>query len=125
MLIESIDAMPSTVHRAGACDPACSRWSLPVPDLSFDLIHAESSVENFSPALDVWEGILYDWDRMLRPGGYAIIRGRIDERDHRLFSQSLQNFTRRAKWEVVQWPKRFNQPAPNAFGEFVFKKSSA
>ena len=96
-----------------------------LPDLSFDLIHAESSVENFSPALDVWEGILYDWDRMLRPGGYAIIRGRIDERDHRLFSQSLQNFTRRAKWEVVQWPKRFNQPAPNAFGEFVFKKSSA
>ena len=101
-------------------------WSgadrLPVPDLSFDLIHAESAVENFSPALEVWEGILYDWDRMLRPEGYVIIRGRIDERDHRLFSQSLRNFTRHVGWEVVQWPKRFDKPAPNAFGEFVFRK---
>ena len=102
-------------------------WSgadrLPVPDLSFDLVHAESSMENFSPLLDTWEGILYDWDRMLRPAGYAIIRGRIDERDHRLFSQSLRNFSQHVGWQVLNWPKRFaNGAAPNAFGEFVFRK---
>ena len=71
------------------------------------------------------QGILYDWDRMLRPDGYAVIRGRIDEKDHRLFSQSLRNFTLRAGWDVVQWPRRFvDQPAPNTFGEFVFHKPS-
>ena len=32
-----------------------------------------------APAQQREEGILYDWDRMLRPEGYAIIRGRIDD----------------------------------------------
>ena len=57
-------------------------WSgadrLPLPDSSVDLINSEAAVVNFTDDDDVFMAILYDWDRMLRPGGHVVISGRLD-----------------------------------------------
>ena len=57
-------------------------WSgthrLPVPDRSIDFFHSHSAVP-LSLDAEVNEGMLLDWDRMLRPGGYvALLSQRTD-----------------------------------------------
>eukprot|EP00964_Phaeocystis_antarctica_P015593 scaffold8621_cov67-Phaeocystis_antarctica.AAC.3 len=98
-----------------------------LPDLSFDLIHAESSVENFSPALDVWEGILY----MIGTGCFDLAAMRSSEgastNGTTACSRSRCRISRVApsgRWfsgRSASISRRRMRP----FGEFVFKKSSA
>ena len=51
-------------------------WSavrrLPLPDRSIDLIHTRMAVP-MSLDPEVNEGMLYDWHRLLKPGGYVVI----------------------------------------------------
>jgi ubiquinone/menaquinone biosynthesis C-methylase UbiE len=51
-------------------------WSavrrLPLPDRSIDLIHTRMAVPmSLDPLVN--EGMLYEWHRLLRPGGYVVI----------------------------------------------------
>ena len=82
-----------------------------------DLINSELGVVNFSDEDDVFVGILYDWDRMLRVGGHVVIICALDEGQHR-FSGPLRDFVRRVEWRTITFPSsRYSHNQP-----FVFQK---
>ena len=86
-------------------------WSatrrLPLPDRSIDMIHSRMAVP-MSLDSDVNEGQLYDWDRMLKPGGHIVFTSDVsryltgnDPNPDTRFAELLPQVAQRLGWEAV------------------------
>ena len=72
---------------------------MPFPDSSYDLIHSSYAVENFSDDPSQVEGILYDWDRLLRPGGHAVLTSVHDFYVYFNFRKLLEDMAHKLEWQ--------------------------
>lgn len=93
-------------------------WSgvqrLPLPDRSVDLIHTRNAVP-MTTDLITNEGMLYDWDRLLKPGGYVVLTSDISRyltgnegRPDTTFAALLPEMASRLGWqcECPRWGRR-------------------
>lgn len=94
------------------------QWSgasrLPMPDGSFDLIHSAYAIENFSDDVELIEGVLFDWDRMLRPGGHAVLTGAHQFRTRFDFRSLLERTAGTLRWRPMCKPRCAVDPNPSS-----------
>eukprot|EP00850_Spirogloea_muscicola_P019434 SM000190S04870 [mRNA] locus=s190:228597:233455:+ [translate_table: standard] len=95
---------------------------LPFFDNTLDIIHAMHSVKYVQ--LDVFEGMLYDWDRVVRPGGIIWLEYFYAPNDEiRLYIDKIRLLGyRELQWKTFPKPGRVEKNKPHTYLIAVLEK---